>query len=94
MINIELSSRQKEIIELNKHLQSIIGLLERATEKAWILYKEESNYYHNIPENYAVSARTSKSEEAVEALDIAHENLAACASKIKISMRFLNDAAS
>ncbi len=85
--------RQKEIMELNKHLQSIIGLLERATEKARILYKEELNYYRNIPEDSPVSARSSKSEEAVEALDIAHENLAECASKIKISMRFLNDAA-
>ncbi len=48
--------RQKEIRELGKHLPSIIGLLERAGENARVLYLQELNYFHHIPERAQQSA--------------------------------------
>ena len=85
--------RQKEIRELGKHLPSIIGLLERAAEKARVLCLQELSYFHHIPEREQLTARSSRSDEAIESLELAHESLAHAISNVKTSIGCLNDAA-
>ena len=62
------NKRRKALMEINSKLENIKSELESCL-------CEEQNYFDNMPENLQSSVRAMDSEEAIDNMEIANDNL-------------------